>query len=109
MKSVNNITAHHLDHLDSLRKRHAYQLNSRVGCKLHLCVNLKIYQSPSLLAENNTYTIHCILVSSRLAVMWHLYVVAVCLVGVPTVEHINGLPKKAVIKHVMPFGIAKFF
>ena len=30
--SVNDITARHLDHLDSLRRRHAYQLNSRVGC-----------------------------------------------------------------------------
>jgi len=30
--SVNNITACHLDHLDSLRKRHAYRLNSWVGC-----------------------------------------------------------------------------
>jgi len=34
MKNVNNITACHLDHLDSLRKRHDYQLNSRVGCKV---------------------------------------------------------------------------
>ena len=32
MTSVNNITARHLDHLDSLRKRHAYRLDSRVGC-----------------------------------------------------------------------------
>ena len=75
--------------------------------QLHLYVNLKINQSPSLLAENNTCTIHCILVSSSLVVMWHLYVVAVCLVGVPTVEHINGLLKKAVFKHVVPFGTAE--
>ena len=33
MTSVNNITARYLDHLDSLRKRHAYKLNSRVGRK----------------------------------------------------------------------------
>jgi len=26
---------HHLDHLDSLRKRHAYRLNSWVGCNKH--------------------------------------------------------------------------
>jgi len=32
--TVNNITAHHLDHLDSLRERHAYQLNSWVGCRM---------------------------------------------------------------------------
>ena len=32
MTSVNDITARHLDRLDSLRKKHAYQLNSWVGC-----------------------------------------------------------------------------
>jgi len=30
--SVDNIIASHLHHLDSLRKRHAYRLNSQVGC-----------------------------------------------------------------------------
>ena len=34
--NVNDITARHLAHLDSLRKRHACQLNSRVGCKVGL-------------------------------------------------------------------------
>ena len=32
--SVNDITARHLDHLDSLGRRHAYQPNGRVGCKV---------------------------------------------------------------------------
>jgi len=37
--SVNNVTARHLDHLDSLRERHAYQLNSRVGCsEMRICI-----------------------------------------------------------------------
>jgi len=39
--------------------------------QLDLCENLEIYLSPSLLAETNTCNIRCILVSSRLAVMWH--------------------------------------
>ena len=28
-----NLLFHHLEHLESLRERHAYQLNSRVGCE----------------------------------------------------------------------------
>jgi len=31
--TVNNIISRLLDHLDSLRKRHAYQLNNGMGCK----------------------------------------------------------------------------
>ena len=29
-----NLLLHHLEHLESLREIHAYQLNSRVGCNL---------------------------------------------------------------------------
>ena len=38
--SVNDITARHLDHLDSLRRRHAYQLNSWVGCRVKEEMNI---------------------------------------------------------------------
>ena len=44
MKSVNNITAHQLD---SLRKRHAYQLYCRVGCKVK--TKIAEYRETSLL------------------------------------------------------------
>ena len=45
--SVNDITARHLDHLDSLGRRHAYQLNSRVGCKVYtgIALPLPVYLS----------------------------------------------------------------
>jgi len=41
--------------------------------------------------------------------MWHLIMVAVCLVGISTVEHIKGLLKKASFKYVMPFGAVEIF
>jgi hypothetical protein len=46
-------------------------------------------------------------VSPSLAVMWHLCML--CLIGVPTVEHISWLLKKAVFKDVMPFCMVEIF
>jgi len=60
--SVNDITARHLDHLDSLGRRHAYQLNSRVGCKIHpniihqLRLGLPIGLLPSGFPTKTQYT-----------------------------------------------------
>ena len=67
--NINNINSdelliellfHHLEHLDSLRERHAYRLNRRVGCNLiarsttRLTRNTTMHISTLTLAHTNT-------------------------------------------------------